>query len=211
MFAGHTSAWLHALPAEPYPPIEVIVPPSCGWRSRAGLTIRHCDAAGDVVMVRGLRATSVNRTLVDVCPRLPVVEALALIDAALFLRLTSKAELSLHRRLLPIVELSEPAQSPMETRLRWLLLESGLPRPQTQVELRDSDNHFVGRADIYYPAARLVIEYDGVNHRERLIEDDRRQNLLLNAGFKLLRFTAADINQRKDIVTAQVRRALKNL
>jgi len=96
----------------------------------------------------------------------------------------------------------------METRLRWLLLRAGLPRPQVQVDLRDSDGRFLGRADLYYSAARLVIEYDGVNHRDRMVEDNRRQNALLNAGFRLLRFTAADVNQRPDALVAQVRGAL---
>ncbi len=109
-------------------------------------------------------------------------------------------------RTLPAVE--EPAESPMETRLRWLLLQAGLPRPQVQTDLRDADGRFVGRADLYYRTARLVIEYDGANHRDRLVEDNRRQNLLLNAGFRLLRFTAADIHQRPDVVTSQVQRAL---
>ena len=96
----------------------------------------------------------------------------------------------------------------METRLRWLLIQAGLPRPEVQTNLRDGKNRFVGRADLYYPAARLVLEYDGGNHRERLVEDDRRQNLLLNAGFRLLRFTAADIYNHPDVVEAQVRSAL---
>jgi very-short-patch-repair endonuclease len=93
----------------------------------------------------------------------------------------------------------------METRLRWTLLQAGLPRPQVQTDLRDSDGRFLGRADLYYPQARLVIEYDGANHRDRLVEDDRRQNLLVTAGFRLLRFTAAD---RSEVITAQVQKAL---
>ena len=97
----------------------------------------------------------------------------------------------------------------METRLRWLLLQAGLPRPEVQTDLRDGDGRFVGRADLYYPAARLVIEYDGVNHRERLIEDNRRQNLLITAGYTLLRFTAADIEKRAVVIEAQVRQALR--
>ena len=97
----------------------------------------------------------------------------------------------------------------METRLRWLLLQAGLPRPQVQTALHDSAGRFVGRADLYYPEARLVIEYDGVNHRERLVEDNRRQNLLMNAGFRLLRFTAADLHQRPEIIKALVGQALR--
>ena len=54
----------------------------------------------------------------------------------------------------------------------------------------------------------MILEYDGGNHRERLVEDDRRQNLLINAGFRLLRFTAADIHNRPEVVVAQVRAGL---
>ena len=97
----------------------------------------------------------------------------------------------------------------METRLRWLLIEAGLPRPQVQVNLRNGAGMFVGRADLYYPEARLVLEYDGGNHRERLVEDDRRQNLVVSAGYRLLRFTAADIYSHADVVIAQVRAALR--
>ena len=93
----------------------------------------------------------------------------------------------------------------METRLRWLLLEAGLPKPEVQRNLHDASGRFVGRADLYYPAARLVIEYDGTNHRDRLIEDNRRQNLMVRAGYRLLRFTAADVLQRPAGVVALVR------
>src|SRR4030088_559264 len=95
----------------------------------------------------------------------------------------------------------------METRLRWLLIQRGLPRPEVQVDLGDDKNRF-GRADLYYPAARLIVEYDGANHRDRLVEDNRRQNRLLNAGFGLLRFTAGDIRDQPDLVEALVRGAL---
>src|SRR4029077_2928036 len=101
-----------------------------------------------------------------------------------------------------------PAESPMETRLRWLLIQAGLPRPEIQTDLYDPERQFVGRADLYYPAARLVLEYDGGNHRERLVEDDRRQNLLINAGFRLVRFTAAPVQGLPGAGLAQARAAL---
>jgi hypothetical protein len=96
----------------------------------------------------------------------------------------------------------------METRLRWLLIKRGLPRPEVQANLDDEKKQFLGRADLYYPAARLILEYDGTNHRDRLVEDNRRQNRLLNAGFGLLRFTAGDIHNQPDLVEALVRAAL---
>lgn len=146
-------------------------------------------------------ATSVRLTLSDLCRSLPEVEALVVLDAALRHGLIDVFGG-------PIGKLAKPAESPMETRLRWLLIQAGLPAPEVQVDLHDKDGGFVGRADLYYPAARLVIEYDGGNHRERLVEDNRRQNLVLSAGYRLLRFTAGDIYNRPDTVEALVRRAL---
>jgi very-short-patch-repair endonuclease len=82
----------------------------------------------------------------------------------------------------------------METRLRMLLVLGGLPRPQAQVDIFDADGRFVGRPDLYYEEVRLGIEYDGATHRTSLAEDNRRQNNLLRAGVRLLRFTAADVS-----------------
>jgi len=92
----------------------------------------------------------------------------------------------------------------METRLRWLLLSAGFPRPEVQANLSDAKGRFVGRADLYYSDRRLIIEFDGGNHRERLVDDNRRQNLLVNAGYTVLRFTSADIYNRPHQVVAQV-------
>jgi hypothetical protein len=96
----------------------------------------------------------------------------------------------------------------METRLRWLLIQAGLPRPEVQTNLHDGNGRFIGRADLYYRAAKLILEYDGGNHRERLVEDDRRQNLLIGAGFRLLRFTATDVHNRPEVIETQVRGSL---
>ena len=113
-------------------------------------------------------------------------------------------------RLRKAVELAEPAtESPMETRLRLLLGFAGLPRPHAQVELFDASGQFLARTDLYYPEQRLAIEYDGGTHRESLVEDNRRQNRLLEAGYRLLRFTAADLAKNAELVVAQVAKALR--
>jgi len=107
------------------------------------------------------------------------------------------------------IALADPAaESPMETRLRLLLVFAGLPRPQAQVSLHDSNGSFLGRPDLYYPALRLGLEYDGGGHRDKLVEDNRRQNRLLNGGVRLLRFTGADIFHAPESVIEQVRLAI---
>jgi len=103
----------------------------------------------------------------------------------------------------------EPAsESAMETRLRMLLVLAGLPRPAAQVTIRDGLHRFVGRPDLFYRDQRLGLEYDGGIHREQLVEDNRRQNRLLDAGVRLLRFTAGDIFDTPDLVINAVRNAL---
>jgi very-short-patch-repair endonuclease len=219
VFAGATAAWLHGVDLKPAEPVEIVVPPWSGIRTRAGLNVSRCEIRpSEVVLVRGLRATALPRTLANLCLRGPAVEALTAIDMAVRARLTDAGDLVRYaegvkgragaKRLRSLALLAAPAESPMETRLRWLLIQNRLPNPEVQSNLRDATARFVGRADLYYPAARLVLEYDGGNHRERLVEDNRRQNVLINAGYRLLRFTAADIYGRPDVVVAQVRAAL---
>lgn len=219
VFAGATAARLFGLDVEPTKPVEIVVPPRSGLRSRPGLIVgRYEIPPTEVVSIRGFRATALPRTLAGLCLRRSAVEALVALDMAIHLGLIDSAALGQYAetakgrpgagRLRSLASLAAPAESPMETRLRWLLIQAHLPRPEVQMNLRDGAARFVGRADLYYPANRLVLEYDGSNHSERIVEDNRRQNLLINAGFRLLRFTAADINGRSDVVVAQVRAAL---
>ena len=174
-------------------------------------------------MIRqGFRTTSVLRTLADLARRLPLIEAVVAADMAFQQKLIAPAELSawvLARkgwkgvvRFRRVAELAEPsAESPMETRLRLRLVLAGLPRPEVQVDLCDGEGRFVGRVDLFYRASRLAIEYDGATHRESLIDDNRRQNLILNAGFRLLRFAAPDVMKTPDSVVAQVRGHLESV
>src|SRR2546425_4714917 len=96
----------------------------------------------------------------------------------------------------------------METRLRILLVLTGLPRPEVQVSIRDDDGRFLGRPDLLYRLQRLAIEYDGGNHRDRLVGDNRPQDRLVGAGFRLLRLTAADVCGTPPALTTHVRHRL---
>lgn len=150
----------------------------------------------EVSEVRRLRATTLARTFRDLSRTLPEVELLVLADKALCLGLGQ------------FHELAAPAESPMETRLRWLLVSSKLPKPEVQTDLYDDGGRFLGRADLFYRCANLVIEFDGANHRERLVSDDRRQNSLVTAGYRILRFTAADLRHRAEAIVGQVLAAI---
>lgn len=201
VFSGRTAAWLHGLDATPFEPIETIL---------AGFD------DSDVVVRRGFRTTSLPRTIFDLSWRLSLVEAVVIADQTLQLGLIARTDLSNWiesrsgrkgvQRARQVLELAEAgAESPMETRLRMLLVLNGLPRPELQSKICDETGSVIGRPDLFYREQRLGIEYDGDTHRASLVEDNRRQNRLLMAGVRLLRFTAADVMRRPDSVLAQVR------
>ena len=171
----------------------------------------------EVVTRQGLAATSMLRTIRDLCPRLSLTEAVAITDMALHAGKVDRQDLVAAaaaptagvRVLRQVLEHAEPAaESPMETRLRMLLVLAGLPRPEAQVAVRDRLLRVIGRPDLYYRDERLGLEYDGGTHRDTLVEDNRRQNRLLDAGVRLLRFTAGDIFDTPDHVIGLVRAAL---
>ena len=196
------------------------LPLGCPTSRLVGVAVRRSTVdAGESVMRRGQPATSVVRTIADLGRRLPLVDAVAALDMALHRRLLELVALrswaGAHpryrggARLRRAIELAEPAtESVMETRLRLLLLLARLPRPLAQISLSDEDGHFVGRPDFYYPLHRLALEYDGSSYRENLTGDNRRQNRMVDAGYRLLRFTATDVLSAPDSVVALVRRAL---
>lgn len=55
------------------------------------------------------------------------------------------------------------AQSPYETRTRLVLLAAGLPRPDTQLVVRDR-GRFVARLDMGWAAWKVAVEFDGAQH-----------------------------------------------
>lgn len=216
-FSGLTAVWLHRVAIDRPERVEVTVPPEAGVSARAGLILRRARLApADVVCVQGLPATRLARAMAEVCCSHSLTEATVVADIALHQRRITVDDLARWvkenrgrhgiRRLRRVIELAEPAaESPMESRLRMVIVLGGLPRPRAQVTIRDGQGGFAGRPDLYYEVERLGIEYDGSTHRDSLASDDRRQNRLLRAGVRLLRFTAHDVLRDPDSVVNQVR------
>lgn len=220
MFSGLTAARLHGLDTDGSAAAEVTVPPGVSVRGRPGLRIHTAGLDPSAVTSCGpLPVTTPIRTCFDMARRLPLVEAVVTLDSALHRKLVTLQELRDYVgrtsavRGLPkarqVIELVEPdVESPMESRLRMILVLGGLPRPEVQVELRNQDGSFLARPDLLYPAARLAIEYDGATHRDNLVADNRRQNRLQRAGYRLLRYTSPDVYNRPDEILEEVRMQL---
>lgn len=217
LYSHRTAAWLHGLDMPACDPIQVTLPQSSTTSHLAGMWLTRSDfAETEACEVRSLPATSRVRTIADLGRGLPLVEGVVALDMALREQMVSLQQLREWRRTHPrhrglgrltqAMELADAgSESQMETRLRLLLVLSGLPRPRVQVSLRDAQ----ARPDLYYPEHRLAVEYDGVTHRSSLAADNRRQNRMIEAGYKILRFTAGDVLHRPASVVGQVERALR--
>jgi very-short-patch-repair endonuclease len=147
------------------------------------------------------------RTVCDLGSGRDLIESVVALDMALHAGLADVPSLALWveshfgakgvKRLRRAVSLADPrAESPMETRLRLELIRARLPAPLVQAELYDDAGMFLARVDLFYADVRLVIEFDGQNHKDRLSADLKRQNALVNAGYHILRFTAVDLAKR---------------
>jgi hypothetical protein len=73
----------------------------------------------------------------------------------------------------------EDVDSAMESRLRMLIVLAGLPEPTINHKIYWADGRVRWRFDLSYPEFRLIIEYDGRQHRDSdrqwSIDIDRRE------------------------------------
>lgn len=127
--------------------------------------------ARDVVVLDGVRVTSLVRTIVDVAHCEPFGWAVAAADAGLRLgakrpALEAAAAGLRHvpraRRITAVVAFADArADSPLESWSRVSIARAGLPVPELQWEVRDGDGQWCATSDFAWPGFRLVGEADG--------------------------------------------------
>lgn len=86
--------------------------------------------------------------------------------------------------------------SPMETRLRMLIVLAGLPEPEVNLTIRDVDGEPVRRYDLSWPSIRLIVEYDGRHHVERVEQwekDLARREAIEDDDWRILVVTSQGI------------------
>ncbi len=201
--------------------VHLSVPPGSRVRSRADRVVHASAVPGpETRRLDGLLVTSAGRTWMDLAAVVPPAALLAVTDQLLARRFPADefpaiVDRSRGRRgaarARAVMALGDPlAGSPMESVLRWLVHEAGLLRPVLQHVVRDASGRFLGRVDMAWPDRKVLVEFDGDVHRERtvFVDDLRRQNGLVLAGWTVLRFTSADVLGRPVQVLAAIRAAL---
>ena len=224
LFRHPTFALLMGLPVPNGDPrIHLTVQPGRAAPRHRGMAGHVCAyTVEETTEVFGLPVTTVPRMFADLAACLTRPLLLALGDAILRARYASAQELRTalelragrrgSRRAIALLPLINPAaESPMESVLRLLLFDGGLPIPEVNANLYDMFGRFLARADLLFRAAKVVVEYDGDQHRtnrEQFVRDVARGSELAAAGYLVLRFTASDVYGRPHYVLATVRAAL---
>lgn len=210
--ALHGSAWV-----DDTHPIEILV----GERRRqSGLIVRMDRYALDEVMsIAGLPVTTPARTAFDLGRYLPRAEAMGRLDAlarvapfqlpdlrVLLARYGPARGVRQLRALAPLVDAG--SESLKESWLRLLIIDGGLPAPETQIPVL-ADGYPAAYLDMGWRAIRLGVEYDGDQHRtdrRQYVKDHRRLPMLEDLGWKIIRVIAED---RPAEVLVRVREAFE--
>lgn len=202
--------------------VHLTVLPGSAVRNRRDRCIHRTPYVPDDVTRRhGFPVTTRARTWRDLAAVLEPAALLAVTDQ-LAARACSVADLRRQLARRPggrgsararaVLGVVDPrAESPMESVLRWVLLDAGLPVPVLQHRIYDGLGRFVGRADLAWPQFRVLVEFDGDLHRDRavFVNDLRRQNRLIAEGWTVLRFSSADLLGRPGEVVEAIRAALR--
>jgi very-short-patch-repair endonuclease len=225
--ASHSSAaWLHGLRERPPHLHHVTRSANRSGRDDSFRVHRVRDLLSrDLVTVDSITTTSATRTLLDLAATTSDAELRALIDRARRLGLThpdpliarflsfgSRGRRGTARARRVLQALDEDlalVESDLEAHLLHRIVASGLPAPVPQYPVRIGPADY--RVDFAYPDQLLGIEGDGFEFhaRRQRFEDDRaRQNDLVLAGWRILRFTWRQICGRPDWVVEQIDRAL---
>ncbi|WP_320067287.1 hypothetical protein [Micromonospora sp. RTGN7] len=178
-------------------------------------------APNQLGLVGGITTTGPLRTISDLMLRADRYVAVSLLDSALNRGLVGAEELRLVPSMIRgkrgavaarrhLEESDGRAQSPLETRARLRCADGGVPPDVLQLEVRDADGYLLGIGDLGWRAARLIAEADGRGPHggpQAVHADRRRQNRLINAGWRILRFTWSD-TLSPDYIPWTVRQAL---
>jgi hypothetical protein len=158
-------------------------------------------------MVRdGRRLSAPAENFVELAETLSLVDLVILGDAMVRRELVTCADLvaataSTRRRRgvrlarAAAVMVRPRVDSPMETRVRLLIVLAGLPEPAPGHTVRDAIGGWIGEVDLAYPADRIAIEYHGDVHRSspgKWRRDIAKAELLAQLGWIVIVLTSED-------------------
>lgn len=203
----------------PWPARVVEVTHRHGARRRRMIGHESAVAASERTALDHIPVTTVPRTLIDLAEVVPASELDRAIHQAYRRRLfepqlvarciaahpARNGAARLRRALAGHPDGADRSRSWLEVAMLALCRRHGLPLPLVNQTIEGRER------DFYWPEHKLVVETDGREDHltPTAFEDDReRDALLMEAGYKVRRFTYRQITERPDWVAARIRAAL---
>lgn len=221
-FASHFSAGrVHRLPLPDHRFEHVTVRHEKHRRDRAELKSHVTKRPRRIVWVRGIPTTDVITTFIELAGWLPLVDLVVLGDVIVRRHGVSTSKLlracrgsgdyyaKAAARAASYVRAG--VDSPMETRLRMLIVLAGLPEPLVDVQERDAFGNVLRRYDLCYPSVKMVVEYDGLQHVHDVEQWERdldRREELDDEEFRILVVTAKGIYREPERTLQRIRTQL---
>lgn len=223
-FSHRSAALLYGIPVprDDVAPIDVAVcAPAHPPRARGVLGHRLAEGA-PVRLVRGVPVVEPARVWRQLAEMLGETELVVAGDFLLRRKrpLCTIAELRAAAALLgrgarmarrALARVRPGTDSPMESRLRLLLVDAGLPEPLVGHTVRDRDGGFIATPDLAYPDERVAIEYQGATHRSdrrAYTEDIARREALEDAGWHVIEVVADHLGPATPLLVRRVTEAL---
>ncbi|WP_338762258.1 DUF559 domain-containing protein [Nocardia vulneris] len=222
VLVGYSAAALHGtrwLDPEQLP--EIARPGH--YKAPAGIRVVQAEIDPvECCAVAGFRVTTPARTGFDLGRRLARDEAVPVLDALCAATGLVPSEIAavarahpgargVHRLPAVLEVLDGGAESPPESHVRLLLMDNGLPRPTTQLVVRNGAGEFLARVDMGWSPWRVAVEYDGIQHwtdPAQRTKDIDRIATLESVGWRVVRVNATLLRQRPHVVLDRVRAAL---
>lgn len=201
---------------------SVAVPAGNAGPRRKGVRGRRLDLPPDHVTTKdGRSITTPGRTWLDCAAHLPLGHLVAMGDWVLRHELATRDELerlcqwAVRRRGVvlarqAVVLLDPKAESPGESLARTVLLSGGVPAPRCNANVSWRGG-WLARVDLLWEPEKVIVEYDGIVHltEAQRRSDAARRNLLQEAGYLVIVFTARDL-KHPEAMCATVMTALRS-
>lgn len=192
-FVSHqTAARLLGLPLPAFSGEHATVHAVRDRRKGAGRTV-HVVKGRQVVLVDGVRASAPLQIWSELAASLGFVDHVVLGDAIVARGWAEPTDFVAHSAGAYV---RAGVESPMETRLRMLIVLAGLPEPEVNPEMRDDVGRVIRKYDLYYRRSRTAIEYDGryhIEHEEQWSRDLGRRENAETDGDRILVMTSRDL------------------
>ncbi|OBG80319.1 hypothetical protein A5699_11300 [Mycobacterium sp. E802] len=214
----NTAAQIYGFDTEPDDRVHILDP---GVRMRPSPNLMvHQRIGAPLKKVDGRLLTAPAWTAIELARTLRRPRALATLDAALRSQTCTMAELESAvkeqhgrrgivkvRELLPLAD--PRSESPMESEMRLVFLDWGLPPPELQYEIRDLHGK-LWRVDFAWPEHWVVAEYDSVDwhaNPEAFKHDRMKSARLHEAGWTSIPAVVDDVRRHPAELCARIYRA----